>query len=249
MAKFHELGVLESPGYGNRQLSEGSSSSTFCDSNNVNPNVTSHRQQLNRTTPNVFLAPDTDSSFSFVLSDVPKTSNAQSKSAHLQSTSRPTHQWEVPRFPADDSCDYSSSKTLPSSSRHRLSSVEFPPSPDQSQFVSSDNIGYDYASSSKTLPSSRHRLSSVEFPPSPEHGNYTTLPSSVVEERKLLQMVRHKPDSHPVSNLIDFGTPPNSPFNNKLMTSQQQQSFQYSTGNFSKQYLLSNQHQFFHLVY
>nr|CAG4636049.1 EOG090X03LH [Eubosmina coregoni]SVE69706.1 EOG090X03LH [Eubosmina coregoni] len=175
-------------------------------------------------------APDNDSSFSFVLSDVPKTSNAQSKSAHLQSTSRPTHQWEEPRFPADDSCDYSSSKTLPSSSRHRLSSVEFPPSPDQSQFVSSDNIGYDYASSSKTLPSSRHRLSSVEFPPSPEHGNYTTLPSSVVEERKLLQMVRHKPDSHPVSNLIDFGTPPNSPFNNKLMTSQQQQSFQYSTG-------------------
>ena len=230
MAKFHELGVLDgSTGYGNRQLGggEGRESSSFCD--NINPNLALHRQQqqqFNRTTSsNVFVAPDDDSSsFAFVLSDVPKN---RSSAAHFQPNSR---QREELRFPADDSSDYSSNKTLPSSSRHRFSSVEFPPSPDHG-FSVADNIGYNYASSSKTLPSSRHRLSSVEFPASPDHGHYTTLPSSVLEERKLLQMVRHRPETVAASNLIEFGTPPSSPFN-KLGNQQQQQTFQYQPGNF-----------------
>jgi hypothetical protein len=228
--------VLESTGYGNRnqQLGGGEGSNSFCDSNNINPNLALHRQQqqpFSRTTSsNVFVAPDDDtSSFAFVLSDVPKNGITNSRSpAHFQTTNRLQ---EELRFPAEDSSDYNSSKTLPSSSRHRLSSVEFPPSPADHGFSVADNIGYDYASNSKTLPSTRHRLPSVEFPSSPEHGHYTTLPSSVVEERKLLQMVRHRPGPESVvaSNLIEFGTPPSSPFN-KL--SNQPQTFQYQTGRF-----------------
>lgn len=185
MAKFQDLEILESAAY--RQRNDRRFGGT--------PGQLSVHQQHQHLTPqSVFLTSPEDSSFTFVLTDLPKSSPSGSINQ-----SRPQIQSLIDRHG---------------------SVTAYPPSEYTQSYYNSDQ-------SSRTLPHKHHSKLHLDFQPNPEAGsnNYST-----IEPRK--QHPHKVKGTNQNANLIEFGSPPNSPLKSP---SNYQQPHHYSVpGNFFK---------------
>lgn len=170
MAKSQDLEILDSAVFRQRNDRRFGGS----------PGQLSSHQQLKPQS--VFLTSPEDSSFTFVLSDLPK-SNASSTSIQNKTQLQTVYV------------------------KHRVESSYTTPEVNQPFYNSDQN--------SKTLPPKHNPKLHLDFPSSPETRNFTY---ATVEPRR--------PNSNKVTgtnfhaNLIEFGSPPNSPLKSPTATCQ-----------------------------
>lgn len=184
MAKFQDFEVLESAAY--RQRNDR----RFCGT------PASHRSE-NQLLANqsVFLASPEDSSYTFVLSDVPKT--------HVNSTSVKNKLYS--HSPTDRQCSLST--------------------------YSTSEINQLYSSTTDRKPRN--------LPPKPGSRLHSDLPSSLdyscgnsaSPEQRKSQTLKHKTTLHH-ANLIELGSPPNSPVKSPTSNAQQYLQQHGAPGNF-----------------
>ena len=184
MAKSHDLDVLESTAY--RQRNDRS----FCGPGQLS----SHQQQL-FSSQSVFLTSPEDSSYTFVLSDLPKAiSNMDSTCASANITGTQNKPQQMQSFGSHPT------------GRHNSATETSHPS----YYTTSEQ-------SSRTLPQKYHPKVHLDFSQNAEPGfvNYGNTPESRKPHPHKL-----KSASNLHTNLIEFGSPPSSPLKSPTDTRQ-----------------------------
>ena len=173
MAKFQDLEIMESAAYRQRNAR------SFC-----GPALSEHQQQ-HLMSPSVFLTSPDDSSFTIVLSDLPKSNTSTSV------PNKPTFQSYVDRHGS-------------------------PLQPTQPYCTDSSD------QNSRTLPHKHHSKLHLDFSSNPENcTNYSTLESRKTHPNKLKSV-----NNQQSNNLIEFGSPPQSPLR---PSTNPQQAYQYAS--------------------